>query len=145
MTVYNTNKAGATPKWLPDSGGCSVFSIYTFGTSGLPTLTAGDTIVGPTVPAGVTVTEVLLDVDKLDGGGSPALVLKVGDAGVTNRYISGSTVGQNGGYQVPNIAGATGYVPAANAPVIITVVTTANGAVPASANVRLLVSYSADV
>lgn len=145
MTVYNTTKAGVTPKWLPDSGGCTVFATYTFGTSSLPTLTSGDTFVGPTIPAGVTVTEVLLDVDKLDGGGSPAIVLKVGDATTANRYINASTVGQAGGYQVPNINGATGYVPAANAPVIITVSTTANGAVPASANVRLLVSYSADV
>ena len=145
MTVYNTTKAGVTPKWLPDSGGCEVFATYTFPASSGPTLTSGDTIVGPTIPAGSTVTSVLVDTDKLDGGGSPAIVIKVGDAGVTNRYISASTVAQAGGYQVPNVNGGTGYTPTTDTPVILTVSTTANGAVPNSAKFRILVSYSADV
>ena len=145
MTVYNTTKAGVTPKWLPDSGGCEVLATYTFPATGSPTLANGDTIVGPTVPAGTTVTSVLVDTDKLDGGGSPAIVFKVGDATTANRYINASTVGQAGGYQVPNINGGTGYVPATDTPVILTVSTTANGAVPANAKFRILVSYSADV
>ena len=144
MTVYTAAKYAQTPKWVADTGGCNVFAIYTFPASGLPTLTSGDTINMIQVPAGVTIIGVILDVDKLDGGGSPAIKLNVGDSGSATRYVSQSTVGQAGGYQVPNINGAIGYLTSSTTGIFITVQTTANGAVPANANVRLLVSYTAD-
>lgn len=144
MANYNSAKAAATPKWLEDSGGCNVFSTYTFAASGTPTLHTNDTITMATIPAGVTVLQVLLDCDSLDSNGSPTIKLNVGDAGNTSRYISQTTIAQAGGYQVPNVNGGTGYSPTVNTPLLVTVQTGATGTVPASATCRVSISYTAD-
>lgn len=49
------------------------------------------------VPAGARITGVTLKTSDLDTGGSPAIVLDVGDSGDTDRLIDGATVGQAGG------------------------------------------------
>ena len=145
MTVYLTNKAqpGVQPKYLPD-GDNAILCTYAFGTTGLPTLAANDTFTLCTVPAGCYITGITLDVDKLDSGGTPTIKLNLGDAGNAARFILQSTVAQAGGYAIPNINGGMGYLYAANTPLILTVQTGAAGAVPASANVRVIVNYSAD-
>lgn len=60
-------------------------------------LALNDVIQMVKIPAGATVCELLLATDDLDTGGSPALVLDVGDGDDTDRYIDGSTIGQTGG------------------------------------------------
>lgn len=59
-------------------------------------LALNDVIQMMKVPSGFTVTEVLLTADDLDTGGSPAIILDVGDDGDTDRFIDGSDVGQAG-------------------------------------------------
>lgn len=49
------------------------------------------------VPAGAIITGIILKTSDLDTGGSPAIVLDVGDASDTDRLIDGATVGQAGG------------------------------------------------
>jgi hypothetical protein len=145
MTNYNSNKAqpGVQPKQLP-TGDMAVYAAYAFPSVSPPTLNTGDTITMMTVPTGATITGVTLDVDKLDTGGSPAIKLNVGDATVANRFISQTTAGQAGGYQVPNINGAIGNQYQANTPILVTVQTGAAGAVQAGAAIRLVVNYSMD-
>ncbi len=145
MTNYASNKAqaGVQPKALP-TGDLAVYAVYTFPSTSPPTLAANDTITMMTVPAGATITGVTLDVDKLDSGGTPAIKLNVGDGSVANRFINQSTVGQAGGYQVPNINGAVGNLYQANTPILVTVQTGAAGAIQAGAAIRLVVNYSMD-
>ena len=61
--------------------------------------------------------------DDLDTGGSPAIVLAVGDAGDDDRYFTGLTIGQAGG--VSDAVAATGldYVTTAKTRVIAKVTT----------------------
>ena len=58
------------------------------------------------VPAGFTVTGVQLRSTDIDTGGSPAVVLAVGDTGDDDRLVTGSTVGQAG--TASNTLAATG-------------------------------------
>jgi hypothetical protein len=145
MTTYTSNKAqaGVQPKVLP-TGDLAVYAIYTFPSASPPTLNTGDVITMMTIPTNATITGVTLDVDKLDTGGSPAIKLNVGDGTVANRFINQTTVGQAGGYQVPNINGAVGNQYQANTPILVTVQTGSAGAVQAGAAVRLVVNYSMD-
>ncbi len=145
MTNYNSTKAqaGVQPKALP-TGAIAVYAVYTFPSASPPTLAANDTITMMTVPAGATITGVALDVDKLDTGGTPAIKLNVGDGSVPSRFISQTTAGQAGGYQVPNINGAVGNQYQTNTPILVTVQTGAAGAVQAGAAIRLIVNYSMD-
>jgi hypothetical protein len=46
---------------------------------------------------GFRVTGGFIKSDDLDTGGSPAIVLAVGDAGDDDRYFTGATIGQAGG------------------------------------------------
>jgi hypothetical protein len=145
MTTYTSNKAqaGVQPKMLP-TGDLAVYALYTFPGASPPTLATGDTVAMMTIPTGATITGVTFDVDKLDTGGTPAIKLNVGDATVANRFINQTTVGQSGGYQVPNINGAIGNQYQANTPILVTVQTGAAGAVQAGAAIRLVVNYSMD-
>jgi hypothetical protein len=54
------------------------------------------------VPRGAVVHHIELVTDDLDTDGSPGVVLDVGDGDNPDRYIDGSTVGQDGGrHNVP--------------------------------------------
>ncbi len=145
MTTYASNKAqaGVQPKSLP-TGDLAVYAVYTFPSTSPPTLNAGDVITMMTVPSGATITGVTFDVDKLDTGGTPTIKLNVGDGSLVNRFINQTTVGQAGGYQVPNINGAIGNLYQANTPILVTVQTGAAGAVSAGASIRLVLNYSMD-
>ena len=70
---------------------------------------AGDIFELLQIPNGYAVESVTLDCDKLDAGATPTLVLEVGDSATPARFIAASTVGQAGGIQGANVAGATGY------------------------------------
>jgi hypothetical protein len=61
-----------------------------------------------TVPAGVYITDIKLDVPQLDTNGSPTITLDVGTSGAAQAYLAASTVGQAGGVAVANVAGTIG-------------------------------------
>jgi hypothetical protein len=145
MTAYLTNKAqpGVQPKFIHD-GDVAVGCVYTFGASGNPTLAVGDTFQLCTIPAGCTITGMTFDIDKIDSSGSPTIKLNIGDGGNASRFLSQSTIGQVGGYSPPNINGGMLFTYVVNTPLFITVQTAAAGAVPANANIRVIVNYSAD-
>lgn len=63
------------------------------------------------VPNGYQVTEVKLDTQQLDTGGSPAITLDVGDATTPAAYISASTVGQAGGVAGASVGGFSNNTP----------------------------------
>jgi hypothetical protein len=70
-----------------------VFSTYTLAAA----LALNDVIQMVKVPAGATILEAILSTTDLDTGGSPAIVLDLGDGSDTDRFIDGATIGQAGG------------------------------------------------
>lgn len=61
------------------------------------------------VPSGATITGVTIGATDLDTGGSPAIVLDVGDGSDTDRFIDGATVGQAGGSSSTLAVAGFGY------------------------------------
>jgi hypothetical protein len=121
MAVYSSNKmlAGTQPKVLPSAGGVNVLAIASLSTA----LNLNDTINMVQLAAdasdpngsGPTIIGMVLDCDKLDSGGTPAITLSVGDSGSATRYFNASTIAQNGGYAIPAIPAILGYQPFASA------------------------------
>lgn len=70
-------------------------------------LTLNATLGSVKVPKGAVIIGVQLLSTDIDTGGSPAVVLGVGDSGDDDRLLSGATVGQAGGFS--NTIAATGY------------------------------------
>lgn len=60
-------------------------------------LALNDTVDLQYLPVRSRIVGGFIKVDDLDTGGSPAIVLAVGDAGDDDRYFSGITAGQTGG------------------------------------------------
>lgn len=89
------------------------------------TLALNDTILGPVIPAGTYLDNVVIDTGQLDSNGSPAIVFKVGFTGTTAAFITGSTVGQAGGIQAANVAGTVGYTSTTNTTLLATISTAA--------------------
>lgn len=106
-------------------------------------LALNDVIQMVKVPVGAIVSNVVLATDDLDSGGSPAIVLDVGDGGNTDRYIDGATVGQAGGItDSSNLAiDGIGYTYTAEDTIDILVqVAPATGAT--SGTIKLIVTYT---
>lgn len=113
MTAYNASKmaAGVQPRYLATGAGVRVLSSIV-----LAALALNDTINMLQIEAdpiqsgnGPAICDVTLGCDDIDTGA--AAVLDVGDATVSGRYISGSTVGQAGGIARMNVAAGLGYQP----------------------------------
>lgn len=109
-------------------------------------LANGDTIVGPTLPAGCYLSNVKVDTKSLDSGSG--IVFKVGYTGALAAFITGSTVGQAGGIQSANVAGTVGftYAPGSppiptNCPILATITTGAGTAV--QGNFVMEITYTA--
>jgi hypothetical protein len=102
-------------------------------------LANGDTIIGPPMPPGVYLENVVIDTDDLDGGG--ALTFTVGYAGALAAFISTTTIGQTGGIVSGNVAGMTGLTFAATTPVLVTITHAASP--PTAGKMRIRVSYTA--
>lgn len=93
-TTYTNARAASTV--MPRSnhqGLTAVTATQTIATA----LVVNDVIEMVKVPNLARVVEVVLISEDLDTGTTAAVVLAVGDGAVTNRYISGSTIGQAGG------------------------------------------------
>ena len=149
MTTYLGSKmatAGIQPKFLP-AGDLAVFSQYSVAAA----LAAGDTIEMMQIPgaaaeSGAFVTGVTLDVDKLDSGATPAILLGVGDTANAQRFIKTTNIGQAGGYAIPNQNGSLGFNYTQLATVTVTCETAAQTAITGTGGpyIRLLMNYSFD-
>lgn len=84
--------AGIQPR-TPHSGVVAVKGVYALAAA----LVVDDVIQMVKIPKGAMILDMVLSAEDLDSGGSPAIVLDVGDGGDTDRFIDGSTIGQAGG------------------------------------------------
>jgi hypothetical protein len=103
-------------------------------------LVVNDVIEMIPVPAGAVITRVTLGATDLDTGGSPAIVLDVGDGTTTDRLIDGATVGQAGGSSSSLTSTAFGYT-YASADTIDVKVQVAPETGATSGTISLLVAY----
>src|SRR3954470_25019570 len=115
MAVYNSDKMadGKQPKVLPTAAG-----VHVLESASLTALALNDTISmlqlegDPTTAGnGPAIIGMILSADDLDSNGSPTLMLAVGDGVVPDRFISGASIGQDGGVQYMNRSAALGYKP----------------------------------
>lgn len=72
-------------------------------------LALNDVIEMVRIPAGARIIGCMLEATDLDTGGSPAIVLDVGDGSDTDRLIDGATIGQAGGVTTTMVATGTLY------------------------------------
>jgi hypothetical protein len=106
------------------------------------TLAINDTISGPVIPAGVYLSNFVIDVDQLDSNGSPLIALKAGVVGTTAAFIAtGNTIARTGGIQAANVAGTIGFTATTNQTTLVTI--TAAGATKVAGTMRIKVSYTA--
>lgn len=104
-------------------------------------LAAADVIELVKVPKGAVILDVVLGVDDLDSGATPAITLTVGDGDDTDRYIESSTVGQAGGVARLDNEVGVGHAYTAEDTIDVTVGTApATGAT--TGDVRLVVTYA---
>jgi hypothetical protein len=69
------------------------------------------------------ITDGFVKADDLDTGGSPAIVIAVGDADDDDRYFSGLTIGQAGGVSTTMAATGVDYITTKYTDVILKVTT----------------------
>lgn len=124
MTAYTSVQLTA-PKYPVSGPGIGGRNIHTM--RGEYTITAAlalnDTINLFDLPKGFRVIGGFLKSDDLDTGGSPAIVLAVGDSGDDDRYFSGSTVAQAGGVTTALAATGVDYKTTAKTRVVAKVTT----------------------
>lgn len=89
---------------------------------------AGDTFVGPSIPAGHSLVGIILSATDLDTDVSPTVTLSVGITGTLTKFISSSTVAQAGGIARMSVGAALGYTPTSDTPVVISVTDAATAA-----------------
>lgn len=159
MTTYNGTKmaAGVQPRALPSGAGVSVISTFLMTVAAA--LATNDLInmlnIGGNpaeVNPGPSILTVVLDTDQVDTGAG--VVFAVGDSGSAARFITGSTIGQTGGYAGPNVAGTLGYQPFATTYATYTTVSlqnytpvikaTTGVTTPKLGTIRLKVEYTYD-
>jgi hypothetical protein len=144
VLLNSSGKNVVEPKWLEKG---TVAVIVTVPIPSGTTLTANDVLNLCDIPPGVRLTDIVLDADVLDGGGSPALSLDVGVTGSTAQFFSQSTIARAGGVAHATLAGlfsATTAVFSSVTRLFATVHTTANGATSAAGALRARISYTAD-
>lgn len=107
MTTYVGSATGDTyiPRVVYDNGVTAVTGVFNLTAA----LALGDIIQLADVPAGAEIDDVILDSAKIDTGATPAIEFEVGTATTPGLFITGATVGQTGGIQHSNVAGAGGY------------------------------------
>lgn len=92
------------------------------------------------VPARARITRVTLKSTDIDTGGSPSIVLDVGDSSDTDRLIDGATIGQAGG-TTSSVVSSTGQFYQYTAETVISVLVQAGPATGAAGTLELAVSY----
>ena len=101
--------------------------------------TVGDTILGPSVPAGVFIDNFAVDVDQLDTGAG--MLFTVGTVASPALFISSTNLGQTGGILGANVAGTLGSTFSATTQVIATITHAAT--TPKAGNFRFKLTYTA--
>lgn len=106
-------------------------------------LALNDVIQMVKVPSGAQIVGMTLGATDLDTGGSPAIVLDVGDGDDTDRFIDGATVGQAGGSTSALAVAGFGYTYTAEDTIDVLVqVAPATGAT--TGTITLRVDYMVD-
>ena len=104
-------------------------------------LLSGDTILGPTMPAGCWLSNVVIDTDALDSGGG--ITFEAGYTGHLGAFIAtGNTTAQTGGIQGANVAGTVGLTSTSNIQLLVTITHVAT--TPVAGTMRLKLSYTAN-
>jgi hypothetical protein len=103
-------------------------------------LANGDTINGPTIPAGVWLDNIKVDCTSLDS--STGLTFEAGYTGALGQYFTGSTVGQGGGVQAITKGGNVGSTYTSAKQVLVTITHVAT--TPVAGTMTILVSYTAN-
>ena len=103
-------------------------------------LANGDTILGPTMPAGCFLENVSIDVGQLDSG--TGISFTAGYTGHLAAFISASTIARTGGIQGANVAGTTGFTSTSNVQLLVTI--TAAATTPVAGTMVLKFSYTAN-
>lgn len=95
MATLQTGLATSNAGFTGPGGGVVYIreAVYTLTAA----LAGADIIQMVPVAAGERVVDLHLIVEDLDTGGSPAIVLDVGDGDDVDRYVDGTTIGQAGG------------------------------------------------
>lgn len=139
MATLNTTVAAASSALTQGIAGNSktVYASYAVTAA----LAANDVIDMLKVPKNARIVGVTLKASDLDTGGSPSIVLDVGDTGDTDRLIDGATIGQAGGTSTALVS-STGQFYQYTAETIISVLVQAGPATGAtSGTIELAVTY----
>lgn len=103
MTTLYSPAVGKGVQTRTSLGTNTVIGKYELGAA----LAANDVIEMVKIPAGATIDEIILEATDLDTGGTPAIILDVGDGDDADRFIDGSVVGKTGG--VDRLGANLGY------------------------------------
>jgi hypothetical protein len=138
MATLTSSAVASTVQAKTQTGVNIVKGTYTLTAA----LALNDVIQMVKVPKGAILHSVVLASDDLDTGGSPAIVLDLGDGSDTDRLIDGSTIAQGGGIVVgPNVKTGAGYAYTADDTIDVLVqVAPATGAT--SGTITLTVAYT---
>jgi hypothetical protein len=86
-------------------------------------LASTDVITGPTIPAGCSLVDCIVDLTDIDGATSLSWTL--GRSGSAAAFIGTNTTGRSAGIARMDVAAALGYTPTSDTPVILTITATA--------------------
>ena len=94
MATFTATNAGTGVQPHAGIGACMAWSSYSLTAA----LALNDVIQMIKVPLGAVILDGWLACTDLDTGGSPTIVLDVGDGDDTDRFIDGATIGQTAGH-----------------------------------------------
>ena len=137
--MASTLTAAKVASTVQSRGGVGLTSVH--GTYELAAaLVVNDVIQMVKIPKGARIVDAILGTDDLDSGGSPAIILAVGDGTTADRFITGSTVAQAGGVTRLSQVDGIGYVYTAEDTIDVKV-TTAPATGATSGTINLTVVY----
>lgn len=103
-------------------------------------LASGDLLVGPSIPAGCYLVDIVVAQTAIDIAATPTLTATVGISGTLAKFISTTTIGA-ATVQHMNVGGNLGYSPTVDTPVEIAITQTAGTA--AAGTITMGVIYTA--
>jgi hypothetical protein len=103
-------------------------------------LANGDTILGPTLPAGLWLSNIKVAATSLDS--STGLTFEIGYTGALGAFATGSTVGQGGGIQSATLPATAGFTAATDTQILITITHAAT--TPVAGTMVIEVTYLAN-
>lgn len=86
-------------------------------------LAINDVITGPSIPAGCSLVDCIVDLTDIDSASSFSWTL--GRSGSAAAFIGTNTTGRSAGIARMDVAAALGYTPTSDTPVLLTVTATA--------------------